>query len=383
MDNNVYVGERYVPIFWGDFDNTRSYEPLSIVIYGNNSYTSKRPVPAGVIPTDTDYWVLTGNYNGMISSLDSRISALENDVSSIPTQRHIILCGDSYVQGVGGGGTTIEGVIESLTNWDVRSYYAGGCGYLRPNVDNKKMIDVVREAITDTADKDLITDVVLAASVYNDSGMASDPSFNESSFITAIENINALVKANFPKARVTVIPSLWINEAYNNTFLRIFEWTMAAAQAIGANYANNSIDWLLVYDSSVQAGDNSHPSALGMTIIANHIATVINGGQASLYSGIDYVTTATNDTIGFVYYPDHVHISGTITKESGQTFNSLFDTPQPLQKLTNYPVPYVKYGDNVVNAFLITNASTYFGSVWLEENESYIIDCDVPYHNRW
>ena len=78
--NNVYIGARYVPIFDGDWSNIKSYEPLTIVNYGNNSYTSKRPVPVGIAPTNSEYWALTGNYNGQISNLQNEIDTLRTDV---------------------------------------------------------------------------------------------------------------------------------------------------------------------------------------------------------------------------------------------------------------------------------------------------------------
>lgn len=83
MANNVYIGMRYVPIFDGDWDPSKSYEALVIVQYGNNTYTSKRPVPVGTLPTDTDYWALTGDYNGQISALDSRIDVLEAKIPEV------------------------------------------------------------------------------------------------------------------------------------------------------------------------------------------------------------------------------------------------------------------------------------------------------------
>lgn len=49
-----------------DWDKTKTYEPLTIVYYQGNSYTSRQSVPAGVGITDTTYWALTGNYNAQI-----------------------------------------------------------------------------------------------------------------------------------------------------------------------------------------------------------------------------------------------------------------------------------------------------------------------------
>lgn len=77
MPNNVYIGSRYVPIFDGNWDNTKVYEPLTIVNYNGGSYTSKQTVPAGTLPTNTTYWALTGNYNGQIANLQQQITAIE------------------------------------------------------------------------------------------------------------------------------------------------------------------------------------------------------------------------------------------------------------------------------------------------------------------
>lgn len=63
-----YIGARYVPLFAdpAEWDNQRTYEPLTIVIHNGNSYTSRQYVPAGIDITDTDFWALTGNYNAQV-----------------------------------------------------------------------------------------------------------------------------------------------------------------------------------------------------------------------------------------------------------------------------------------------------------------------------
>ena len=45
--NNVYIGMRYVPLFVGEWNIEKEYEPLSIVTYEGNSYTSRTFVPKG------------------------------------------------------------------------------------------------------------------------------------------------------------------------------------------------------------------------------------------------------------------------------------------------------------------------------------------------
>ena len=67
-----YIGARYVPIFGrrGEesiiWDNSKPYEPLTIVLYQGNSFTSRQYVPEGVSITNEEFWAETGNYNAQI-----------------------------------------------------------------------------------------------------------------------------------------------------------------------------------------------------------------------------------------------------------------------------------------------------------------------------
>lgn len=74
---NEYIGARYVPVFDGDWNNTKEYEPLMIVSYQGNSYTSKTFVPNGVAITDEKYWALTGNYNAQVETYRQEVAELE------------------------------------------------------------------------------------------------------------------------------------------------------------------------------------------------------------------------------------------------------------------------------------------------------------------
>ena len=91
-----YVGARYVPTFGRkgedniQWDNTKPYEPLTIVLYQGNSYTSRTYVPVGVEIDNTDYWALTGDFNAQIelikrdiADLDIRLQVNENDFEVI------------------------------------------------------------------------------------------------------------------------------------------------------------------------------------------------------------------------------------------------------------------------------------------------------------
>lgn len=76
-----YIGARYVPIFGRknettiEWDNSKSYEPLTIVLYQGNSYTSKQYVPQGAEITDEKYWALTGNYNAQVEQYRKEVAS--------------------------------------------------------------------------------------------------------------------------------------------------------------------------------------------------------------------------------------------------------------------------------------------------------------------
>lgn len=77
MGENIYVGNRYVPKYMGEWSSAAQYESLSAVLYQGNAYVSNKPVPAGTLPTDTDYWAFWGSGNAAIDSLTVRVTTLE------------------------------------------------------------------------------------------------------------------------------------------------------------------------------------------------------------------------------------------------------------------------------------------------------------------
>lgn len=71
-----YVGARYVPLFADpiEWDSTRAYEPLTIVLHQGNSYTSRQSVPAGIDISDGAFWAMTGNYNAQIEQYRAEVA---------------------------------------------------------------------------------------------------------------------------------------------------------------------------------------------------------------------------------------------------------------------------------------------------------------------
>lgn len=82
---NVYVGHRYVPKMFGEWDKSKLYEPLSIVQYQGNSFTSRQYVPVGMDINNEDYWVLTGNYNAQIEQYRQDVVNVKNSFNTLRT----------------------------------------------------------------------------------------------------------------------------------------------------------------------------------------------------------------------------------------------------------------------------------------------------------
>ena len=88
-----YIGARYVPKFYensldpssADWEPGIGYEPLTVVTYNDDTYTSKIPVPSTVGAPDSEpiYWAKTGDYNAAITALQNAVSSLQNDVGDI------------------------------------------------------------------------------------------------------------------------------------------------------------------------------------------------------------------------------------------------------------------------------------------------------------
>lgn len=96
VGSRQYIGARYVPIFGRkgedsiQWDNTAPYEPLTIVQYQGNTFTSRQYVPIGVDINNTAFWASTGIYNAQIEQyrqevlqFDGRITDVEDGLDEL------------------------------------------------------------------------------------------------------------------------------------------------------------------------------------------------------------------------------------------------------------------------------------------------------------
>lgn len=80
---NVYVGHRYGPVLDDSgWDNTKEYEPLTIIQYQGDSYVSRTWVPKDVDILNKDYWYSIGVYNAQVASYRQRVDEVESDLNN-------------------------------------------------------------------------------------------------------------------------------------------------------------------------------------------------------------------------------------------------------------------------------------------------------------
>lgn len=87
MAYREYIGSRYVPIFGRkdettiEWDNSKPYDPLTVVLYQGNSFTSRQAVPAGIPITNEEYWAETGNYNAQVEQYRQEVQTFDGRIS--------------------------------------------------------------------------------------------------------------------------------------------------------------------------------------------------------------------------------------------------------------------------------------------------------------
>lgn len=141
---NTYIGARYVPIFDGEWTNTKTYEPLVIVSNQGNSYTSRTYVPIGIDITNQTYWALTGNYNaqieayrqevqnvvGQLDSIEADVTQLNTDVAALKTTITNLDIVNAKDYGAKGDGVTNDtAALQAFMNYVVEN---GKAGYIPP-----------------------------------------------------------------------------------------------------------------------------------------------------------------------------------------------------------------------------------------------------------
>lgn len=289
MATHQYIGARYVPKFFENPDGTNNwiesvpYEPLTIVTYLGNSYTSKKVVPPNININDHEYWVLTSNYNAQIEAyrsdveelsikfdgLNDKFNGLNDKVDGLDDKK-IIFIGDSYLNTSKWALKTSN--LLGLTEGVNAFWYAVGGEGFTVGVDNNGFLNNLKH-FENMANKNLITDIIVMGGI-NDCVKG----VGNYEVQVGIQNFANYAKLNYPNAKIYVGFIGKSKETYNQETITFYEYL----------YKTSSIDNGLIYLSGMEyttrldgdlSSDDLHPNESGGTEIARWLANWINKGS--------------------------------------------------------------------------------------------------------
>lgn len=292
MTVREYIGARYVPEFIGEWDSTVSYEPLSIVSYQGNSYTSRQYVPVGTAITNEAFWALTGNYNAQVEAyrqevqqFDGRLDAIEADnwveqkrinknvlARNMMNARKFIFIGDSY----GALSTNWIDIVVIRLGLASNQYYKkarGSYGFRGdPQFTGYTFLSLIQELENDISDKNSITDIVVLGGT-ND----NYPPYDNASIANAISAFCLYCGSTYPNALVHIgYCGFTTNQTWLRTqpsMIRIYE--ESALAKYNATCIPNM--WNAFHYTGFLT-DQVHPDSSGSNLIANALHEyLING----------------------------------------------------------------------------------------------------------
>lgn len=298
---NTYVGARYVPKITGEWDNTKNYEPLSIVINQGNSYTSAQYVPVGIpLQTNGPYWFLTGNFNGQIASIEQEIETLNNIVDSLtddinnimkPYSNYIFI-GDSYAVPMEGARNVIWPNIAAnhlgLNPSTYKTIGKNGMGFLRSENNVVSQWNSFYSSNKEFCDN--AGNIILALG-------ANDFTYNITGNINIIEQQLSKIKSDCPHATIHLF---MVGNIFSKTPIA-YEvqkiYALASSQTNVKYYENAYRCWHS--DGSYQ-GDLIHPTAQGENQIGTMIANSLTFGYTYFNEVKMKISNTTGTVTGFV-----------------------------------------------------------------------------------
>ena len=75
-----YIGLRYAPKFMGAWDKASEYAALSVVYTNDQSYVSRKTVPANTEITNTEFWVKSADWNAQVAQYNQNVERYETEV---------------------------------------------------------------------------------------------------------------------------------------------------------------------------------------------------------------------------------------------------------------------------------------------------------------
>lgn len=312
-----YIGARYVPKFYENSDGTEEwragveYEPLTIVTYNGNSYTSKKPVPSNIgNPSDNpSYWASTGNYNQQVEEYRQQVEEYKAEVDDISNQfdnlatldalkGHILFIGDSYITAVTPSWADIVGQrFGKVRNSTYFVSAKGGTGF-NAAVDNVNFLTLLTTATV--ADENKVTAIIVQGG-SNDIFAANITGIDAG--ITAFCNA---AKTRFPNARIFIgMCDAWIETAWSFSVRdELYRRYQDGAANNGAFFLGATGTQLKLEKATLMQDDLKHPTANGMTAIAKETICNMLGQQVvtQMINNTQYYYKRTGDEVKITFW---------------------------------------------------------------------------------
>ena len=327
-----YVGARYVPVFadpleWSD---QREYEPLTIVAYQGNSYTSVQSVPVGVDIGNTAYWAQTGNYNAQIEAYrrevqaydgritananaiaahDGRITANANAIAAetqaringdnalalridslskqTPVQkengRNAVFIGDSFMAPTTSYPRKLAYFTAQLMGWTMYNYAYGGSGWVDEAGAAMNFYHQIQKAAQQISIPVANVDYIVIGGGFNDWNDPTPLTYDQL-YSAALQTIKE-ARAQFPNAQIIAIPMMFRNYGVDVHMHDLYSAIVAgiAASGVAVKVIKDAYMWQLGFKNV----DGVHPTVELYEIMAQYVASKVMGGDVKtsrLYS---------------------------------------------------------------------------------------------------
>lgn len=331
-----YVGARYVPVFASplEWSDQTGYEPLTIVAYQGNSYTSVQSVPAGIDIANTEYWAQTGNYNAQIeayrqevlaydqritdnaSAISAETQARENEVAEVmsdvaaetkariagdqelaqrmdtfekqtPVQgengRSAVFIGDSFMAPTTSYPQKLAYFTAQLMGWTMYNYAYGGSGWVDEAGASMNFYHQIQKAAQQIDIPVDTVDYIVIGGGFNDWNDPT-PLTYEQLYSAAIQTIKE-ARAQFPNAQIIAIPMMFRNYGVDVHMHDLYSAIVAgiAASGVAVKVIKDAYMWQLGFKNV----DGVHPTVDLYKIMAQYVASKVMGGDVKtsrLYS---------------------------------------------------------------------------------------------------
>lgn len=306
MPTRKYIGARYVPTFYRNSeDNNNSewepnviYEPLTIVTYNTNVYTSKKEVPAiiGNPAQNSEYWAATGVSGAAVADLTQQVYQLDNKLTEkvgelndtitgvndnltgkidIINSNELILIGDSFGVDASSGG---ESWITKLLSTYPGAYHTaqGGAGFATSTL-GASFLSLLQNLSVSADDKIKVKQIIVQGGT-NDGNLLAAGSITSANIISKIAEFSQYVKTNYPNAIIKVVYTGW---RLDNIYIGGFIDTREAYKS-GLISCNNAVFYphaeCIFHNSGfINHTDRVHPTGTASSYLADAIKAAICG----------------------------------------------------------------------------------------------------------